>query len=121
MLLESQGTRMNYDLLAQILILLGTSVLVVAVFRRLGLPPILGYFAVGFALGPHMLGIVDDNRNTRFMAEFGVVFLLFTLGLEFSFPRLVAMRRQVLGLGSAQVLVTTLLAALVAIALGFLA
>ncbi len=110
---------MNYDLLAQILILLATSVLVVAVFRRLGMPPILGYLAVGFVLGPHLLGVIDDNRETRFLAEFGVVFLLFTLGLEFSLPRLVAMRRQVLGLGSAQVLLTTLLATLLAIALGF--
>ncbi len=110
---------MNYDLLAQILILLGTSVLVVSVFRRLGLPPILGYLAVGFSLGPHMLGVIDDNRNTRFLAEFGVVFLLFTLGLEFSWPKLVAMRRQVLSLGSAQVLTTTLLASLIAMAFGW--
>lgn len=109
---------MYYNVLAQILLLLGASVLVVALFRRVGLPPILGYFVVGFTLGPHLLGIVDDNQDTRFLAEFGVVFLLFTLGLEFSFPRLMAMRRQVLGLGGAQVLVTTLMAAGIAILAG---
>ncbi|NNF52122.1 MAG: potassium transporter [Gammaproteobacteria bacterium] len=109
---------MYYNVLAQILLLLGASVVAVALFRRLSLPPVLGYFVVGFALGPHLLGIVDDNQDARFLAEFGVVFLLFTLGLQFSFPRLVAMRRQVLGLGSAQVLLTTLLAAGVAVAAG---
>ena len=109
---------MYYNVLAQILLLLSASVLVVALFRRVGLPPVLGYFVVGFALGPHLFGIVDDNQDVRFLAEFGVVFLLFTLGLEFSFPRLVAMRRQVLGLGGAQVVVTTVLAAGIAIAAG---
>ncbi len=109
---------MLYNVLAQILILLGTSVLAVALFRRIGFPPVLGYFAVGFVLGPHLLGLVDDSQETRFLAEFGVVFLLFTLGLEFSFPRLMAMRRQVLGLGGAQVLVTTLIAGAIAIAVG---
>lgn len=109
---------MIYNLLAQILILLGASVLVVALFRRAGLPPVIGYFAVGFALGPNLLGIVDDNDDTRFLAEFGVVFLLFTLGLQFSLPKLVAMRRQVLGLGGSQVVLTTALAGGIAIAAG---
>ncbi len=109
---------MLYNLLAQILILLGASVLVVALFRRVNLPPVLGYFVVGFALGPHLLGIVDDSDDTRFLAEFGVVFLLFTLGLQFSLPRLIAMRRQVLGLGGSQVVLTTVLAGGIAIAAG---
>lgn len=110
---------MFYNALAQILILLGASVLAVAIFRRIGLPPVLGYFLVGFGLGPHMMGIVQDNQDVRFIAEFGVVFLLFTLGLEFSLPRLMAMRREVLGLGGAQVLITTLLAFVVVLAAGF--
>ena len=106
------------NVLAQILVLLGASVLGVAVFRRVSMPPVLGYFVVGFALGPHMLGIVEDSEDTRFLAEFGVVFLLFTLGLEFSFPRLIAMRKQVFGLGGAQVLVTTFIATCIAVFAG---
>ena len=58
-------------------------------------------------LGPHALALAVDNDTTRLLADFGVVFLVFTLGLEFSLPRLVAMRWEVLGVGGAQVLVTT--------------
>lgn len=90
--------------LTQTLILLSASVAVVALARRLGLPPILGYLIVGLALGPLSLGVISDSQATKALAEIGVVFLLFTLGLDFSWPRMVAMRREVFGLGSAQVL-----------------
>src|SRR5579862_4080919 len=95
------------DPLLQILILLTASVCVVAAVRKLKLPAILGYLAVGMLLGPHALGWVTDSETTRLLADFGVVFLVFTLGLEFSLPRLVAMRWEVLGVGGAQVLITT--------------
>ena len=95
------------DPLLQILILLAASVCVVAGVRKLKLPAILGYLAVGMLLGPHALALAADNETTRLLADFGVVFLVFTLGLEFSLPRLVAMRGEVLGVGGAQVLVTT--------------
>jgi CPA2 family monovalent cation:H+ antiporter-2 len=95
------------DPLLQILILLTASVCVVAGVRKLALPAILGYLAVGMLLGPHALGLAADNDTTRLLADFGVVFLVFTLGLEFSLPRLVAMRWEVLGVGGAQVLLTT--------------
>ena len=102
---------MHNDPLLQILVLLAASVVVVAGVRKLRLPAILGYLAVGMLLGPHALGLAADNDTTRLLAEFGVVFLVFTLGLEFSLPRLVAMRWEVLGVGGAQVLGTTCLVA----------
>jgi monovalent cation:H+ antiporter-2, CPA2 family len=98
---------MHNDPLLQILILLFASVCVVAGVRKLKLPAILGYLAVGMLLGPHALALAVDNDTTRLLADFGVVFLVFTLGLEFSLPRLVAMRWEVLGVGGAQVLVTS--------------
>jgi CPA2 family monovalent cation:H+ antiporter-2 len=103
--------------LLQILILLAASVCVVAGVRRLALPAIVGYLAVGMLLGPHALAWAVDNDTTRLLADFGVVFLVFTLGLEFSLPRLLAMRWEVLGVGGAQVLVTTAAVAAGAIAL----
>ncbi|HEY2676885.1 MAG TPA: cation:proton antiporter [Steroidobacteraceae bacterium] len=94
------------DPLLQILILLTASVCVVAAVRKLALPAILGYLMVGMLLGPHALALAADNETTQLLADFGVVFLVFTLGLEFSLPRLVAMRWEVLGVGGAQVLIT---------------
>jgi CPA2 family monovalent cation:H+ antiporter-2 len=103
------------DPLLQILILLAASVCVVAAVRRLALPAILGYLAVGMLLGPHALALAADNATTQLLADVGVVFLVFTLGLSFSLPRMVAMRWEVLGVGGAQVLMTTGLVALGAI------
>jgi CPA2 family monovalent cation:H+ antiporter-2 len=88
------------------LVLLATAVLVVAVCRSLGLPPLIGYLMVGVAIGPHALRWVADTAETRSLAEFGVVFLMFTLGLEFNLAKLFQMRRVVLGLGGLQVVVT---------------
>lgn len=96
--------------LADVLLLLAATLLVVATLGRLRLPPIIGFLAVGIALGPHALGWVEDSETTWTLAEFGVVFLLFTLGLEFSLPRMIAMRHEVFALGSAQVIVTALAA-----------
>ncbi len=88
--------------LTQVLLLLAASVLVVAFARRVGLPAILGYLVVGMLLGPSTFGLLDDAPATHALAEIGVVFLLFTLGLEFSWPRMLAMRREVFGLGALQ-------------------
>lgn len=93
-------------MLQQILTLLGAAVVAVALFRRLHLPPILAYLFVGIVVGPNGLALIDSTEDSRYLAEFGVVFLLFTIGLEFSLPQMVAMRRTVFGLGSAQVLIT---------------
>src|SRR6476659_2358330 len=97
-----------------ILVLLAASVFVVTVARRMGLPAILGYVTVGLILGPHALGLVPESDTAHLLSELGVVFLLFTLGLEFSWPRMVALRREVFGLGSLQVFGTTLAVALIA-------
>jgi len=100
--------------LALILVLLAASVFVVTLARRLGLPSILGYVTVGLVLGPHALGAFADSDATHLLADLGVVFLLFTLGLEFSWPRMVALRREVFGLGSLQVFSTAAAVALIA-------
>jgi CPA2 family monovalent cation:H+ antiporter-2 len=72
----------------------------------LHLPPMLGYLAVGILIGPHALGLAENSAATHALAEFGVVFLMFSIGLEFSLSQLMAMRRIVFGLGMAQVLLT---------------
>ncbi|XYJ10158.1 monovalent cation:proton antiporter-2 (CPA2) family protein [Telluria sp. B2] len=88
------------------LLLLGSAVLGVVAFRSLHLPPMLGYLAVGVLIGPHALGLAADTATTHALAEFGVVFLMFSIGLEFSLAQLRAMRRIVFGLGLAQVVLT---------------
>lgn len=105
---------MEYTTLRSILILLAVAVFVVAALRRLHLPAVLAYLATGFLVGPHGFGFIQDSAATRSLAEFGVVFLLFTLGLEFSLPRMIVMRRAVFLLGGLQVLLTTVGAALAA-------
>ena len=90
------------------LLLLAASVAGVVVFRLLNLPPMLGYLVTGILIGPHALGLVPDSEDTRYLAEFGVVFLMFSIGLEFSLARLKSMRRIVFGLGGAQVVLTVL-------------
>lgn len=102
-----------------ILILLGAAVLVVVVCRLVRLPPILGYLVVGIAVGPHGLGWVEDNAETRYLGEFGIVFLMFSIGLEFSLPQLKSMRRAVFGLGLAQVAITIMLSAVALPLAGF--
>lgn len=88
------------------LLFLLAAVLGVVLFRLLQLPPILAYLSVGIMIGPHALGFVADSEQTRYLAEFGVVFLMFSIGLEFNLPKLWAMRRIVFGLGLAQVCLT---------------
>jgi CPA2 family monovalent cation:H+ antiporter-2 len=88
--------------------LLAAAVFVVVVCRMVRLPPILGYLVVGVVVGPHALAWVPDDESTRYVGEFGIVFLMFSIGLEFSLPQLRAMRRAVFGLGLAQVAITTL-------------
>jgi CPA2 family monovalent cation:H+ antiporter-2 len=92
-----------------ILILLAVAVGVVVLCRILRLPAMLGYLLVGILIGPHALGWIPDAPETRHLAEFGVVFLMFSIGLEFSLARLRAMQRLVFGLGTAQVAATMVL------------
>jgi len=101
-------------LLAEILTLLAVSVLLVGVFRRLHLPPLLGYLFVGILLGPHALGWFDNQDVAHLLGEIGVAFLLFAIGLHFSVSQFLAMRNVLLGLGGAQVLVGTVSGAVIA-------
>ncbi len=104
--------------LQSVLLLLAAAVLAVGLCLRLRLPAMIGYLATGLALGPHALGVVADREETHRLAELGVVFLMFSIGLEFSLPKLKSMRRLVFGLGSTQVGATLGLAAAAALALG---
>ncbi len=92
--------------LQPVLVLLACAVLAVVAFRSLQLPPMLGYLLTGVMLGPHAFGLIPDTSETRHLAEFGIVFLMFSIGLEFSLPKLMAMRKVVFGLGFAQVAAT---------------
>ncbi|WP_188109945.1 cation:proton antiporter [Sulfuricurvum sp. IAE1] len=100
--------------LAQILLLLAVAISVVVAFQRLHVPTSLGYLLVGVILGPHTMGPTVSVPEFATLAEFGVVFLLFTIGLNFSLPTIRSMRHQILGLGTGQVLLTTCLVAIIA-------
>ncbi|HEV3010233.1 MAG TPA: monovalent cation:proton antiporter-2 (CPA2) family protein [Burkholderiales bacterium] len=104
--------------LQPVLVLLASSVLAVALCRSLRLPPMIGYLVTGLALGPHAFGVVSEREETHRLAEFGVVFLMFSIGLEFSLTKLKSMRRLVFGLGFAQVAATITLTVVAAAALG---
>ncbi|MCP1446818.1 CPA2 family monovalent cation:H+ antiporter-2 [Pseudomonas sp. GGS8] len=89
---------------ANLLIILASSLVVIALFQRLRLPPVLGYLCVGLMIGPTAFNWVNENEDLPDLAELGVVFLLFSLGLEFSLSKMLTLRQVVFGLGSLQVL-----------------
>ena len=91
------------------LLYLLAAVLGVVVCRMLKLPPMLGYLVVGVLIGPNALALAENSDVVRHLGEFGVVFLMFVIGLEFNLHKLRAMRRHVFGLGQAQVLLTIVL------------
>ncbi len=103
---------MDHQLIINLLALLLGATLLVALCHRLGLSSIVGYLASGLLFGPHLFGVLHESETIHWLAEVGVVLLMFTIGLEFSLPKLLAARRLVLGLGGAQVTVLTLLVAL---------
>ncbi|EKF73779.1 glutathione-regulated potassium-proton antiporter [Alcanivorax hongdengensis A-11-3] len=107
------------DLLTLTVVLLATAVASVVLFRRMRLPPLLAYLLAGLAVGPFGFGWVQNTDSIQHLAEFGIVFLLFTLGLEFSIPRLLTLRRVVFGAGPLQVAITGLLVFAVMRLLGF--
>ena len=100
------------------LIILAAAIVFVPLFQRLKVSPVLGYLAAGLVIGPHGLGLITASGEARLLAEFGVIFLLFAIGLELPIARLMAMRRYILGLGLAQVAVTSLVIGLIALAFG---
>ncbi|WP_197665883.1 cation:proton antiporter [Aeromonas salmonicida] len=101
------------DHFGSILLLLAVAIAVVVTFQRLHIPTSLGYLLVGIILGPHTIGYTVSVPELTTLAEFGVVFLLFAIGLNYSLPQLAVLRHQVLGLGTGQVVLTTLLVSLV--------
>ncbi|MDI3274496.1 cation:proton antiporter [Pseudomonas sp. MDT1-16] len=94
---------------ANLLIILASSLVVIALFQRLRLPPVLGYLCVGLMIGPTAFDWINDSEELPDLAELGVVFLLFSLGLEFSLSKMLALRQVVFGLGSLQVLCSGML------------
>ena len=97
------------EYLAQVLLLLSVAIGVVVVFQRLHVPTSLGYLLVGVVLGPHTMGPIVSMPELEVFAQFGLVFLLFTIGLNYSLPQLHALRHQILGPGTGQVALTTLI------------
>ena len=90
------------------LLYLLAAVLAVVLFRLLKLPAMLGYLVAGIVLGPHALALAGDAQRVSYLAEFGVVFLMFVIGLEFNLPKLRSMQHLVFGLGLGQVVLTLL-------------
>ncbi|CAM3643644.1 monovalent cation:proton antiporter family protein [Parendozoicomonas haliclonae] len=110
---------MDFGFFNQLLIIFSVSVFAIALFHRLRIPDTLAYLMVGIALGPTATGIIDTSFDITLLAEIGVVFLLFSLGLEFSLANVLAMRRIVFGLGGLQVMICTLLIGFCGLMLGF--
>ncbi len=98
---------MELATLELVVLMLALCVLAVALMRRVHMPAILGYLAVGVIAGPASLGWLPDTDTIRLLGEIGIAFLLFSIGLEFSWAQLVALRRAVFGLGTAQVVLTS--------------
>ncbi len=107
-----------FDSLTSVLLLLTSSVLAVALFRALKLPAMLAYFFVGMLFGPFGFNFLPSTESGRQVAEFGIVFLMFSVGLEFSLPKLYSMRKTLFGLGGAQVIITLSVSMLVGLLAG---
>ncbi|HEU4352214.1 MAG TPA: monovalent cation:proton antiporter-2 (CPA2) family protein [Burkholderiales bacterium] len=109
---------METNFLGQALTYLAAGVIAVPLFKRLGLSSVLGYLAAGMAIGPWGFRLIGDPQTVLHFAEFGVVMLLFLIGLELDPRRLWTLRRPIVGMGSVQVLVTAAAVAAIALALG---
>jgi monovalent cation:H+ antiporter-2, CPA2 family len=105
--------------LTPVILLLLVGILAITLMRPLGLSPIVGYLAAGVVIGPHALGLVPESETTHLLAELGVVFLLFDIGLHFSLPSIWEARRDILGLGPLQIVLCGLAFGAIAMALGF--
>lgn len=100
---------MTHAHLIPVIVFLSSSVLLVSLFQKLGLGSILGYLAAGLLVGPQMLGLITDVNYTQSLSEFGVVFLLFLIGLELQPKKLWSLRKTLIGYGGIQMGLTTLL------------
>jgi len=113
------STASHVSFLPPILTFCGAAVVAVPVFRLLGLSAVLGYLAAGVAIGPSGLSLVEDPETIATVAELGVVLLLFIIGLELKLSHLWEMKRDIFGLGFAQLAVTALCLSAAAYAIGF--
>lgn len=104
----TQESPLHSDAITDILIVLTAALLIVPLMHRGGISSVLGYLAVGVAIGPSGLKAISDPAEATWLAELGIVFMLFAIGLELPLERLKTMRYYVFGLGSAQMLMTTL-------------
>ncbi|MFH1834176.1 MAG: cation:proton antiporter [bacterium] len=109
---------MTTSTLTDIVIVMAVAVVITLIFGRLRLPTLVGLFVAGALAGPNTFGLVKDVENVRTLAEVGVIFLLFTLGLEFSFRRMMRLARVILIAGPVQVILTGVAGAGVALAFG---
>ena len=109
---------MNFSVVEGFLVILLIALVVTVIFRYLRIPIILGYVLVGVLVGPHVLGWLPDTKVIKELAEFGVVLLMFTIGLEFSLSKLFALRYAVFVLGGLQVLFSIIVTVIVGISLG---
>ncbi len=109
---------MTFSLLAGILIILVMVVAITLLLRRINMPSILGYLVVGLVVGPHGLGFLPGSEDARELAEYGLMFLMFTIGLEFSLTKLIAMRQTVLVFGGLQVLISTIATVVISLLVG---
>ena len=99
--------RLPSPLVVKFVALIVTAACTVALCKRLGLSPIIGYLLAGLIIGPHGSGLLTPNEGTEFLSELGIVLLMFMIGLDFSLPKLISARRTVFGAGAAQVGLTT--------------
>jgi CPA2 family monovalent cation:H+ antiporter-2 len=97
-----------HGILGNIVFLMAVAVAAVWLFKRINLPPILAYLFCGILAGPDLLALFEHPEGMELFAELGIVFLLFSLGLEFSLPKMLAMRHLVFGVGLGQMILTTL-------------
>ncbi len=97
---------MIYEVLQSILIIFGISGLIIFLLGKLHIPPIVGFLIAGTIIGPYGLGFIKDPHEVEVIAEIGVILLMFTIGIEFSIPRLLSLKKEVFLLGSLQVILT---------------
>ena len=109
---------MSMSLVQESVVFLAAAVIMVPLFKKLGMGTVLGYLIAGVLIGPWLLGIISDVANILHFAEFGVVLLLFVIGLELRPSRLWELRRPIFGLGGAQVMVTGLVLGAAGMVLG---
>jgi CPA2 family monovalent cation:H+ antiporter-2 len=110
---------MDLSVLAHVDVILGFAILILTIFSKFEIPPVLGFLVTGVLIGPHGLGIMDSGQNMEINAELGVIFLLFTIGVDLSLRDLWNMKKAVLAGGALQILFTTALSLAVCTKLGF--